>query len=58
MKIKNVITAKNNKIMSFKTYTTEELENMIQLCENIIGASGENQYIKNQAEKLIKSLKK
>jgi hypothetical protein len=44
--------------MSFKTYTTEELENMIQLCENIIGASGENQYIKNQAEKLIKSLKK
>ena len=44
--------------MSFKTYTTEELENMIQLCENIIGASMENKYIENQAEKLIKSLKK
>lgn len=58
MKIKNVITAKNNKIMSFKTYTTEELEKMTQLCENIIGTAGENQYIKNQAERLIKQLKK
>lgn len=44
--------------MSFKTYTTEELENMTQLCENIIGTAGENQYIKNQAERLIKQLKK
>ena len=44
--------------MSFKTYTQEEIEKMTQLCENIIGASGENQYIKNQAERLIKSLKK
>ena len=44
--------------MSLKTYTTEELENMIQLCENIILAAGENQYCRNQAEKLIKQLKK
>ena len=44
--------------MSFKTYTTEEIEKMTQLCENIIGASGENQYCKNQAEKLIKYVKK
>jgi hypothetical protein len=44
--------------MSFKTYTQEEIEKMVLLCENIIGASGENQYIKNQAERLIKILKK
>ena len=44
--------------MSFKTYTQEEIEKMTQLCENIIGASGENKYIEKQAERLIKKLKK